>query len=426
MQITNRTQTVYTWIVWNLGDTMYWSSLGCEWIHPGQTHTLNVPGAAFKLYHFPGQWDAVGMSKFGNSAKVINNPNANILIQGDFAPGGYVDFDVVQKQYIEGKVPSTSSTMSLSQGANVAGATIKAVSEFIKMIPIVGTVISGLLNISANVIDAAVKGTAGSSSQLQDPEKFKEAVREVVRSENNRQTAEDAASTFMNATTYLANLDPTDLGPHELEDLKQNTEDFCAPGREPLNHLTSMNLNVDKAKHVTSAYLLGISAYLRFLWFHFLIAVNDGDAITAHKLKGVRDSIQLCLDGVTNLRSEAVAHVEQTVSSTGVRVQPEVSQLRQALYTAFLGLSDVAALDAAIGNLKDVVRALNDDMDLATRGQRTRYYFKTNWGLPAVGAQPVTVIVGAPPTLPQQPVPPSVPGRPVPGRPGLGGSGRDS
>jgi hypothetical protein len=394
MYITNRTEKVYTWAVWRPGGSI----LGCEWTNVGQTHPLEVPQNGFKLYYWPGQWNSAEMDKFATSAYFISNPNAKILIQADFGPGGYIDWDAVEQKYIKGRAPSASVTMSMSQGANVAGATIKAVSEVIKMIPIIGSLISGLLNITANIIDAAVKGTAGAPSQV-DIGKFVDAVREVVQDES----AKDAASTFLNANSYLASLDPGDLGPHELKDLSNNTEAFCAPGGTPLNYLTTMNLDADKAKHITSAYLLGISAYLRFLWFHFLIAVYDGDKITANKLKRVRDSIQQCLDGVTKLRSLAASAVEPTVKSIPIRLEPELLQLRQALYTNFLGGPDVTVLDAAITDLQGVVNVLNEDMDLAAQGKRIKYFFKTSWELPTPYAQPVPERPG--PGRPRSPLP---------------------
>ncbi|HEY2045615.1 MAG TPA: hypothetical protein VGG93_03435, partial [Candidatus Udaeobacter sp.] len=121
MHITNRAEKVYTWAVWNPEDTTYGKTLGCEWISPGQTHPLDVPQNGFKLYYWPGEWNYAQMGKFGTSANFIPNPNANILIETDFGPGGYIDWDAVEQKYIKGRAPSASVTMSMSQGANVAG-----------------------------------------------------------------------------------------------------------------------------------------------------------------------------------------------------------------------------------------------------------------------------------------------------------------
>ena len=381
MHITNRTKDTHTWAVWNSDDTLYWATRGCQSIHPGQTHNLDVKPEGFKLYYLKGSWSAAGLSKFGGKSRIVRNPNAKILIQGLFP--SYVDWDPAERQYIQGRVLSEPDVQtSLSQGALVAASSIKAVAEVMKFMPGVGTAVSGLLAVTSNIADAL--GRATTSSKLSHDalvSAVKEAVKDVVRSENDRQTAENAASTFTNAANYLSSLDGNDFGPHELKDLKANTEDFVAPGRDPMNHLRSMNEDVDKAKYITSAYLLGISAYLRYLWFHFLISVDDGDAITAKKLMTYRDAVKRCVDGLRALRTATESYVRTTMNSTGVVVDPEAAQLRLALYMSEIGLPDLTSLDAAIADTETVWTLLNEDVELMSSGQPPQHVLKSTWSL---------------------------------------------
>ncbi|WP_419694847.1 hypothetical protein ACN2CC_32045 [Mesorhizobium muleiense] len=380
MQITNRTQKIYTWAAWGPADTLYWGTMkdGCEWIHPGQTHPLAVD-SGFQIYFEPGKYNAAQMGKFGRTAKHVENKHAIILIQGDFyIKGSYVDWDAVEKQYIQGKDLTPVAKTSLAQGAAIASSSLKAVSEFIKLIPIAGTAISGLLGIVTNVLDVASKAHASSQ---QDQQAMLSAIREIVHSENDRQTAESAASTFINADTYLNSLDPNDFGPHELKDLRDNTEDFCAPGRLPMNALTTMNMDADKAKYITSAYLMGISAYVRFLWFHFLFAIADGDDIKPGKLRAISANLQPCLDGVKKLRSNVQSSVQAIITSTTVSVEPELSQLSKALHMSQIGLPDQSDLDSVINDLKTAIQLLAEDAALLDSGKPMQHYFKSNWRL---------------------------------------------
>lgn len=379
MKVVNRTDQTVTWIVWNGTDNTFWGAAACEWIGPGQeNNNVSVSSGGFKFYFLNGQHSAISLSRYGKDSKFIQNSDATILIQTK-SLRDIVDWDSVRKQYVDGKKLTSETKSSYSQNALLASTSIKVVAECMKVIPVVGTVFSGILAIAANLADTLSKAT--SVSFQNDPLAFLTAIREVVRSENNRQTAESAASTFINGFTYLNSIDANNLGPHEFQDLKSNVEDFCAPGRDPMNYLTSMNLDPQKAKYITPAYLQGVASHLKFLWLHFLISLNDGDQMTPNLVNRYIRDIGNCLDGLNNLRKTVVPPVNESISASRVTVNPEWTILSQALYMSQIGLPDLTSLDSAINDVTLILELLRKDWNLLNSGQPMQHYFKRNWVL---------------------------------------------
>ena len=76
------------------------------------------------------------------------------------------------------------------------------------LVPVAGSLLSGFLGVIGSIIGQVADATSGSSDKYE----LIQAIREVVRTENDRQSAEVAASTFINGYNYLESLDPLALG----------------------------------------------------------------------------------------------------------------------------------------------------------------------------------------------------------------------
>lgn len=316
----------------------------------------------------------------------------------------------LKEQYIDGKALKPETKTSFSANAALASSSIKTVAEFMKFIPIVGTAFSGLLSITANLADTFAKGIAGTPQN--DPLALISAIREVVRAENDRQTAENAASTFINGTNYLNRLDPTSIGPHEMTDLRATVEDYCAPGRDAMNYLTSMNLNARKAMYIAPAYLQGVAAYLKFLWFHFLITLEDGDKLTPALLLSYKGNVDECKQGLTKLRDLVKSEVDQIIKDTKLTVNPELTTLSEALYLSRIGMSDLTQLNSAITDLTAIENMLDLDRAHLAKGEPTQYFFKSNWALAGIPAQPAAPTQPGAPSQPAAPIPSTAPVQP--------------
>lgn len=381
MDITNRTGGIRTWIIWDISDTIYWGAKGCEWIYPGQSHQVDTPDG-FKIYLIDGQYSATQLNKFGNYTRIFSNGNASLLMHSA-TKDGLVDWQPYRQKYIDSSFPGKKATASYTAAAGAAAASLKGLSEGIKaletlkLIPVIGPGLSVFTSIVSSIIDATGRGM--STSKPLDTLALVDSIREVVRSENDRQTAQSAAATFANGYNYLSSLNPDALGPHEYEDLKRNTEDFCAPGRDPMNYLTAMNTDKSKAKMIMPAYLLGISAYLRFLWFHFVISIDDGDTPTEGLIKNYILNMQRCLDGLKAASVDVEAFVSKVMTESMITISPEREQLKSALYMNQMGMAAPDALNSAIDDVRAVIALLAKDVELIRNNQPPQYFYKQQW-----------------------------------------------
>ncbi|MDP3673583.1 MAG: hypothetical protein Q8R44_00565 [Novosphingobium sp.] len=368
MKITNRSDQIYTWYLWGAGDSMEWFVLDTEWIHPGQTHTLDIKGPV-KINYLDGQ---TGIRKSPRDSETeILEPKFEILIQGSWPD--YVVWSSIREQYIKSQYDDSVKS-NLSKSAALASSGLRATAEFMKLLPVVGTVFSGILGIASAISDGVAKG----SSITPEKQTLLDEIAKIVRDEEDLQAAQKAAAAFLNAYFSLKDVDPNDFGPHELKDLLRDTEEFCSPAGEFMNYITLLNNDINKSKRVTNAYLMGISAYMKYLWLHFITSINDGDAISAGKLQRYKTKIQECRDGVQRLKNNASA-VELNIATCGLRVEPEITMLRQALYMQSIGLSGLNEIDIALDSLRLMVAYLDEDIASVKAGKAGLHYFKSNW-----------------------------------------------
>nr|WP_236778843.1 hypothetical protein [Agromyces seonyuensis] len=365
VRITNTTSKTYTWAMWKPGDTMGWGVYACEIINPDQTHTVAMDSTladGFKFYYEHDRMTAAAMNRYVGDARHVASPLADVQIQHDFhTPNDFVDWNAVKAEYIDRKLTDDAAKVSLTQGAASASIAIRAVVEVVKLVfPPLAPIISGPGAIAAYLADGIARSEP--ANPLSDPAKYMDAIREIVRAENDRQTAEEAASIFINADTYLRSIRGASLQPHEYKDLVTAAEAFVAPSGLPMAYLTSMNLDPDKSKYIVSAYLLGVAAFARYQWYHFIESVNDGDQITTEKLNSCREQLAFSLHGLEKLKNATAAQIDPKIAKSGVEVPALVAQLREALCMSTVGIPSLDVIHEVMVNLNDLCGLIDQDV----------------------------------------------------------------
>ena len=149
-----------------------------------------------------------------------------------------------------------------------------------------------------------------------------------------------------------------------------------------MNYLTSMNNHPEKAKYILPAYLMGVASYLHFLWFHFIISIDDGDMITPNLLTAYANKVRRCLAGLNRIKQDLDDSVASKITSTKLTVNPELGQLREALFASEVGLGNMDYLYATIKNVELIEQSIEKDIALVKANQPAQYYFKqTTWKL---------------------------------------------
>ncbi|MEN8130402.1 MAG: hypothetical protein ABFS45_09470 [Pseudomonadota bacterium] len=399
MHITNRTNQDLYWIAREAAPGLKepWQHLidvGYEKIHPGQTHdnSSKITGGVKKN----GIFLAVGKTKeaatrVGPTVSLGLKWGGSVLIvptsDGDFKLTDWWSRD--QKFIIHGS-QLAKTLPDREDAAKVAENVLSGLSSALSTVPVPGgQIFSTIADVISNLVGL---GAAPEPLPITE-DKFAEIVGEVVRKELKRAEAEKASRMFYRVSQYLAEEDklaasPDGLGPHETKDFHGHIEEYLSPQSDINQSFDFLHQHYDEALAICPAYLVGISAYVKMLIYHFLIGQMGGDPLVPDRLEKLKSEIMRIAEPLNTVigRTQKLATSEMGDMAhldDGIR---EVGQLRPAVHRFLIGLDNVEPIQKTFDTLVNIAKLIDQDVLILRKGEKKDlkdlHIFKQNWTHP--------------------------------------------
>lgn len=293
-----------------------------------------------------------------------------------------INWTTIYNTHVSPATANAKNVNKLDQSAKIAAATMRSVAAGVSIIEPPGAkVISGILNIVALIVDTST--LPSTSTPPPDLIEIVNAVRSVVRDELNKQSAELAASQFVNVTTWLSGLKGTLLGPHSYDDFERDIEKYLAADSNFMNMLTHMARNPDESMNILPIYAVAVSTYVQMLWLHFAISIAGGDSRSKAMYQLYQGRVKTALDGLNAGLAAATKHVDDQLNSLhGKDMEPETGTLTKALWNNLCGVSGPDDIKAQLQELSVIVDKITADAGTVDAGG-DQFLWKNNWTLQA-------------------------------------------
>jgi hypothetical protein len=232
--------------------------------------------------------------------------------------------------------------------------------------------------IVSTIIDSS--STPSEDSSLDLPQ-ITEAVREVVKVEINKQSADVAATQFVNVSNWLGdNCKPGALGAHSFKDFSRVLEETVQETSDFNTMLTHMARNPDEAQYILPIYAMGISSQVKLLWIHFAISIEDGDERNLAKYGIVLEKLVASREGLAHALQSATDYVKSTVEKLDAfDMVPETARLQSAIWRKLCGLSGPEKIIAHLAELEKIIERVNSDMANLKDGRDGVFWWKADW-----------------------------------------------
>ena len=275
-----------------------------------------------------------------------------------------MDWSSLTSKYIDPATSKSKMVVSLDRSAEVAWKSVAAIGAGVAMIPAFPfPIVGGLLAIVAKIIELST--LPGLKPQLDLPS-ITAAVQEVVRTEINKQSADLAATQFVNVTNWLTDTANVGiLGPYSLKIFKKSLAHYLMADSNFMNMLTHMARNPDEAQYILPIYALGISSYVQMLWLELAVSVVEGDTRSKAMYGVCRSRIAAQRDGLSLALQATRKYVDAKMTElNGRNMGPQSDALADAIWKNTWGISGPDMIASHLAELDTIVGQI--DHDIAT------------------------------------------------------------
>src|SRR5262245_30494892 len=257
MTLINRTGITLTYAVFNSGDSSREATLpggGPGSFSNEQVSNLDIAPATCQVFFAYGQTTDFGTFRQPPTPTIdsgaVNKSDTLIVVKRCPPPAGtdpgrlidnyeVINWTTLYNTFVAPAASLATTVPKLDQSAKIASATVKSIGAGLSLVPVPGAKeIAGILNIVSMIVDAGSLPTTASSAL--DLPTLKNAVRAVVRDELDRQDAELAATQFVAANAWLADLKDGLLGPHSYADFERDLENYLGANSDFMTTLMHM------------------------------------------------------------------------------------------------------------------------------------------------------------------------------------------
>jgi hypothetical protein len=317
----------------------------------------------------------------------------------------WVDWNAVQAQWqgIVSRAPAVGSNGSPDLGLNMAMSQL-------------GTLTAGIEAFSpaAALPAAAVYSIASMLLQMfdyhhSDPpppppsiDQIVQGVKAVITEELDSNTAQQKASTFMNAAVWLETwinkshsaiygLAPTpsdgELGDHDYWDFRGELEDYAKATGTFQNDLTSIATNPNWARYILPSFIVGLTSSLLITRLHDLVRSYDGERLTNEDLLAFCNRAESYKGSLDNAAKSFSALVASKVYDAKLDGTPLGNKLTSIITNTLTGSQDLNFIGVAKTKIDRIVTIVASDISALKMGQQAQHYYRPEWATHPRGPQ---------------------------------------
>lgn len=400
MKVKNCTYEVLSVRAFHGEDHMLAISCARGVVEVGDTVDFNAMRPEGKLIIYRGKPDLALMDLVGPTPgpdDVVGGPypNANTILATVTDAGiSLVDWTNVHSRW-QGKDAAArdSAEKGLDNGVKTAGAVLGAMATSLSATGPIGALPAGLFSL----LGAIVSGLAeqGPKEEPPDIKTITDAMVEVIEEAQQKQYAEQAATLFLEATSWLVDsakrIPPPGAGggssptPHLERDFRKQLESLVDINQQFHNYMGHCLNHPEIGKFILPALCSGVATYLSVHRLHDMLRKEEGDTIEKFDVMDYQQRVRHAKGGLDRAREALVQYADEKLKADKMLRPPrkpgerpndsdDAATLRTILYRRQTGEPDLAFVDAMIESLGVMVDGLDDDIAALGRGEPVKHY----------------------------------------------------